>query len=60
MSVISIIWKKKSSNASIRTQSIMAYSHHYLGIPWVRRGVLRDGEEADFITFEGAIEHFGT
>ena len=52
--------KKKPSNASIRTQSIMAYSHHYLGIPWVRRGVLRDGEEADFITFEGAVEHFGT
>ena len=44
--------EKKPSNASIRTQSIMAYSHHYLGIPWMRRGVLRDGEEADFITLK--------
>ena len=52
MSVISIIWKKKPSSASIRTQSIMASAHHYPDIPWVRRGVLRDGEEADFNTLK--------
>ena len=30
----------------------MASAHHYPDIPWVRRGVLREGEEADFITLK--------
>ena len=40
------------------TQSIMAYSHHYPGIPWARTVGSGGGRGGRFYHFEGAIEGY--